>query len=53
MLSPVSVTSDGMRLFVTDLGFNRVLIFNSHPHRQRRRRRCGPGTAGPGQFDRQ
>ncbi len=31
MLSPVSVTSDGVRLFVTDLGFNRVLIFNSIP----------------------
>jgi len=31
MLSPVSVTSDGTRLFVTDLGFNRVLIFNSIP----------------------
>jgi uncharacterized protein (TIGR03437 family) len=31
MLDPVSVTSDGVRLFVTDLGFNRVLIFNSIP----------------------
>jgi uncharacterized protein (TIGR03437 family) len=31
MLSPVSVTSDGARLFVTDLGFNRVLIFNAIP----------------------
>ena len=31
MLSPVSVTSDGVRLFVTDLGFNRVLIFNTIP----------------------
>jgi uncharacterized protein (TIGR03437 family) len=31
MLSPVAVTSDGTRLFVTDLGFNRVLIFNSIP----------------------
>jgi hypothetical protein len=31
MLAPVSVTSDGTRLFVTDLGFNRVLIFNSIP----------------------
>jgi len=31
MLTPVSVTSDGTRLFVTDLGFNRVLIFNSIP----------------------
>src|SRR5207253_4782903 len=31
MLSPVSVTSDGTHLFVTDLGQNRVLIWNSIP----------------------
>jgi len=31
MLSPVSVTSDGQRLYVADLGFNRVLIWNSIP----------------------
>lgn len=31
MLNPVSVTSDGTRLLVTDLGFNRVLIWNSIP----------------------
>lgn len=31
MLNPVSVTSDGVRLYVTDLGHNRVLIFNSIP----------------------
>src|SRR5271157_1832941 len=31
MLNPVSVTSDGTRLYVTDLGFNRVLIWNSIP----------------------
>src|SRR5580704_13361193 len=31
MLAPVSVTSAGTRLFVTDLGFNRVLIFNTIP----------------------
>lgn len=31
MLNPVSVTSDGLKLFVTDLGHNRVLIFNSMP----------------------
>jgi uncharacterized protein (TIGR03437 family) len=31
MLSPVSVTSDGTRLYVTDLGFSRVLIWNSIP----------------------
>ena len=31
LLNPVSVTSDGFRLFVTDLGYNRVLIWNSIP----------------------
>ena len=31
MLNPVSVTSDGTHLFVTDLGFNRVLIWNNLP----------------------
>jgi hypothetical protein len=31
MLSPVSVTSDGTHLFVADLGFSRVLIWNSIP----------------------
>jgi uncharacterized protein (TIGR03437 family) len=31
MLNPVSVTSDGTRLYVSDLGFNRVLIWNSIP----------------------
>jgi uncharacterized protein (TIGR03437 family) len=31
MLNPVSVTSDGQRLFVTDLGHQRVLIWNSIP----------------------
>ena len=31
MLSPTSVTSDGTHLFVTDLGYNRVLIWNSIP----------------------
>jgi uncharacterized protein (TIGR03437 family) len=31
MLNPVAVTSDGTRLFVTDLGFHRVLIWNSIP----------------------
>jgi uncharacterized protein (TIGR03437 family) len=31
MFSPVSVTSDGQRLYVTDLGNNRVLIWNSIP----------------------
>lgn len=31
MLTPVSVSSDGTRLFVADLGFNRVLIWNTIP----------------------
>jgi uncharacterized protein (TIGR03437 family) len=31
MLNPVAVTSDGVRLIVTDLGYNRVLIWNSIP----------------------
>lgn len=31
MLNPVSVSSDGVRLFVADLGYNRILIWNSIP----------------------
>jgi hypothetical protein len=31
LLNPVSVTSDGQRLFVADLGFNRVMIWNTIP----------------------
>jgi len=31
LLNPVAVTSDGTRLFVTDLGHNRVLIWNTIP----------------------
>jgi uncharacterized protein (TIGR03437 family) len=31
LLNPVSVTSDGTRLIVTDLGFNRVLIWKNIP----------------------
>jgi phage tail sheath gpL-like len=31
LLNPVSVTSDGQRLYVADLGNNRVLIWNSIP----------------------
>ncbi len=31
LLNPVSVTSDGQRLIVSDLGHNRVLIWNSIP----------------------
>jgi uncharacterized protein (TIGR03437 family) len=33
LLSPTSVTSDGSRLYVADLGDNRVLIWNSIPTR--------------------
>lgn len=35
LLTPTSVSSDGTRLFVTDLGLNRVLIWNSIPTRNR------------------
>ena len=31
MLDPISVTVSGNRLFVADLGFNRILVFNSVP----------------------
>lgn len=31
LLNPVSATSDGIRLYVSDLGHNRVLIWNSIP----------------------
>ena len=31
LLNPVSVTSDGVRLYVADLGHNRVLIWNTLP----------------------
>ncbi len=33
LLSPTSVMSDGQKLFVADLGLNRVLIWNSIPSR--------------------
>jgi hypothetical protein len=33
MLNPTSVTSDGQRLYVTDLGHNRVMVWNSIPTR--------------------
>lgn len=33
LLTPTSVTSDGIRLYVTDLGLNRVLIWNTIPSR--------------------
>ena len=32
LLNPVAVTSDGTHLIVTDLGYNRVLIWNSIPN---------------------
>lgn len=31
LLNPVAVTSDGIHLFVTDLGYNRILIWNTIP----------------------
>ena len=31
LLNPVAVSSDGQHLFVTDLGYNRVLIWNTIP----------------------
>jgi uncharacterized protein (TIGR03437 family) len=31
LLNPVAVSSDGQRLFVADLGYNRVLIWNNIP----------------------
>jgi uncharacterized protein (TIGR03437 family) len=31
LLSPVAVTSDGVKLYVTDLGYDRVLIWNTIP----------------------
>lgn len=31
LLNPVSVTTDGIRLYISDLGHNRVLIWNSIP----------------------
>jgi hypothetical protein len=36
LLNPVSVTSDGVRLYVTDLGHHRVLIWNSLPNQNQR-----------------
>ena len=41
LLTPVSATSDGTRVFVSDLGHNRVLIWNSIPTRTSRRRQAG------------
>ena len=38
LLNPVSVSSDGTRLYVADLGNNRVLIWNSIPTTNQQRR---------------
>ena len=46
MLNPVSVTSDGTRLYVTDLGYNRVLIWNSIPAKNQQ-----PADVEVGQVD--
>jgi uncharacterized protein (TIGR03437 family) len=46
LLNPVAVTSDGMRLFVTDLGHNRVLIWNSIPTQNQQ-----PANVVVGQLD--
>ena len=50
MLNPVAVTSDGVRLYVTDLGYNRVLVWNSIPDGQRRPGRLRDRPAGPEQL---
>jgi len=50
MLNPVAVSSDGTRLFVTDLGYNRVLIWKHHPYREWRSGRCGGGPTGLDEF---
>lgn len=46
MLNPVSVTSDGTRVFVADLGQNRVLIWNSIPTQNQ-----APANVALGQLD--
>jgi hypothetical protein len=46
LLNPVSVTSDGVRLYVTDLGHNRVLMWNSIPTANQQ-----PADLALGQFD--
>ena len=51
MEDPVSVTTDGQRMYVTDLGQNRVLIYNTIPDHKRRIRRCGCGPARSGVLD--
>jgi hypothetical protein len=44
--NPVSVTSDGTRLFVADLGYNRVMIWNTIPTRTEQ-----PADVEVGQLD--
>jgi uncharacterized protein (TIGR03437 family) len=46
LCNPVSVTSDGTRLFVADLGFNRVLIWSSIPTSN-----AAPANVALGQVD--
>jgi len=46
MLNPVSVTSDGQRLYVADLANNRILIWKTIPHHERRAGGCGARPAG-------
>ena len=50
MLNPVAVTSDGTHLFVTDLGYNRVLIWKTIPTDEWRSRRRVGWPAGSGQL---
>lgn len=47
MLSPTGVTSDGTHVFVADLGFNRVLIWNSIPTQNGQGFDTVIGQAGP------
>ncbi len=46
MLDPTSVSSDGIHLFVADLGYNRVLIWNSIP-----KQNFEPASVELGQLD--
>ena len=48
LLNPVSVTSDGVRLFVTDLRLQPRADLELHSHRERRSCRRG---ARPAEFD--
>ena len=46
MLNPVGVSSDGTHLFVADLGFNRILIWNQIPTRRMRSPQMWRSAAG-------